>query len=154
MHRTLFILVLLAAASTGAAQEPKFTLSADGQKLLDMTNAERKKKDLPPLKANPTLFKVARAHAANMAKQGKMEHELDGKNPYERIKTAGYRFRVAAENIARSQQELDDVMKGWMNSKAHRDNILAPEFNEIGLGLAKGDNDTVYFAQVFATPLK
>ena len=39
-------------------------------------------------------------------------------------------------------------------SPAHRDNILAPEFNEIGLGLAKGDNDTVYFAQVFAMPLK
>src|SRR5882724_5331883 len=113
MYRTVFIIVLLALSSSSAAQEPKFKLSEDEQKLLDMTNAERKKKDLPPLKANPTLFQVARAHAANMAKQGKMEHILDGKNPYERIKTAGYKYRVAAENIARSQQELDDVMKGW-----------------------------------------
>ena len=154
MYRVIFLIILLAVASSGAAQEQKFKLSEEEQKLLDLTNAERKKKDLPPLKANPTLTKVARAHAANMAKQGKMEHILDGKNPYERIKEAGYKFRVAAENIARSQGDLDDVMKGWMNSKAHRENILAPEFTEIGLGLAKGDNDTVYFAQVFAMPLK
>src|SRR5437588_11960924 len=107
MRQIYFILILLALASGGAAQEPKFKLSDEEQKLLDLTNAERKKKDLPPLKANPTLTKVARAHAANMAKQGKMEHILDGKNPYERIKESGYKFRLAAENIARSQGDLD-----------------------------------------------
>ena len=156
MHRVLFIPVLLALtlAGGGAAQEPKFKLSAEEQKLLDLTNAERKKKDLPSLKANATLVQVARAHSANMAKQGKMEHKLDGKDPYERMKAAGYRFRAAAENIARSGEELEDVVKGWMNSKIHRENILTPELTEIGLGMAKADDGTVYYTQVFATPLK
>ena len=148
------LLSTVAAFLVAPALADELKLSEDEKAVIELTNAERKKADLPPLTPNPKLFAAARAHAANMAKQGKMEHILDGKNPYERIKEAGYKFRVAAENIARSQGDLDDVMKGWMNSKAHRENILAPEFTEIGLGLAKGDNDTVYFAQVFAMPLK
>src|SRR5207249_3044988 len=70
-------LALLCWSLAAAAQE-RFTMSGPEKKLLDLTNAEREKEKLPALRPSPLLFKVARAHAANMAKQGKMEHELDG----------------------------------------------------------------------------
>jgi uncharacterized protein YkwD len=52
-------------------------LSAGEQALIDLTNAERKKAELAPLKANPKLMEAARKHAENMAKQDKLEHVLD-----------------------------------------------------------------------------
>ena len=64
-----------------------------------MTNKARAKEKLPPLKLNSVLTKVARAHSANMAKQEKMEHELDGKNPSQRIKEAGYAASCTARRM-------------------------------------------------------
>src|SRR3954451_2607533 len=67
-----------------------FKLSADEQAVIDLTNAERKKADkcLEPLKMNPKLTEAARKHAANMAAQEKLEHELDGKTPSDRAEAA------------------------------------------------------------------
>src|SRR6266849_8990868 len=84
---------------------PKVELSEVEQAILDATNKEREKENLPPLKPNKILCEVARAHSANMAKQGKMEHELDGKTPADRVKAAGYIHAHMAENIAVSDGE-------------------------------------------------
>src|SRR5438132_14077986 len=75
-----------------AEDKPEVKLTDEEQKILDMTNKERADAKLPPLKVNMTLVKVARAHSANMAKQGKMEHELDGKSPSQRLLDAGYDY--------------------------------------------------------------
>jgi uncharacterized protein YkwD len=103
------------------------------------------------LKVNATLLKVARAHAANMAKQHKMEHILDDKNPSQRIEKAGYDFRSVGENIAAGEKgaTIDAIFKGWMESEKHRDNILSPKYDEIGLGLATDDKGETYYTQDF-----
>src|SRR5436309_7032417 len=85
---------------SGPARADKFELTKDEKKLLELTNKEREKKKLPALKPNALLFKAARAHSANMARQEKMEHVLDGKTPGQRAKAAGYRYDWIAENIA------------------------------------------------------
>jgi uncharacterized protein YkwD len=159
--------VLALAAALGAglraapAEEKKaeFKLSADEQTLLDLLNKARAKEKLPPLKPNPVLFKVARAHSANMAKQKKMAHELDGKKPPQRVDEAGYDYRFVAENVGVSESEgepvpLADVHEEWMKSKAHRKNILSPKFQEVGIGLGRNKDGQVYYTQVFATPRK
>ena len=151
----LFLLAFLTAARAEDAKEKtKLKLSEDEQQLLELTNAERKKADLQPLAPNPALFKAARDHSANMARQEKMAHELDGKNPYMRIKAAGYRYHYAGENVASGDVDLEDVVKGWMASPPHRKNILSPNFTEIGLGLATSEKREVYYTQVFASPRK
>src|SRR5262249_2860660 len=112
-------LAALAIGQEGAGLK----LSEEEQTLLDLTNAERKKENLPALRPSPLLFQVARGHSANMAKQGKMDHKLDGKTPYDRIKGAGYKYSLAGENIAVGEVPIERVMKSWMDSKVHRDNI-------------------------------
>src|SRR3954466_6653656 len=77
-------------AAPEKADKPKFELTREERTLIDLTNQERKKENLPPLRTSEALSKVARDHSANMAKQGKMEHVLDGKNPMQRIKASGY----------------------------------------------------------------
>jgi uncharacterized protein YkwD len=145
---------ILPLGSVTAQDKTRFMLTDEEQKLVDLVNQERKKHNLPPLKVSPVLCQVARAHSANMVKQGKMDHNLDGKSPYDRIKGAGYKYTLAGENLARGEVELEDVVKAWMNSKIHRENIAEEEYTETGVGIAKADKDRFYYTQVFANPRK
>jgi uncharacterized protein YkwD len=141
-----------ARVGAGGTDKTTFKMSVEEKELLDLTNQERKKADRKPLKPSPVLFKVARAHSANMAKQGKMAHVLDGKNPFQRLKAAGYPYYRAGENVGVGNVPLKGVMKGWMDSKLHRENILNPEFTEIGLGRVVDANGDAYYTQAFGRP--
>ncbi len=144
----------LAAGGGGKQKAPELKLSDAEKKLLELTNAERAKQKLPALKPNARLFAAARGHAANMAKLEKLEHKIDGLTPGGRAKKAGYRYAEIAENIAFGGVTMEDIMRGWMGSKIHRENILGGEFTEVGLGLATSANGEVYYTQVFARPLQ
>jgi uncharacterized protein YkwD len=157
--RTLAL--LLAAASFAASQDrPAPKLADDLKALLDLANKEREEKKLPALVESPLLTRIARAHAENMARQEKMEHVLDGKGVARRAEEAGYKYRVIGENLARARGEADlpapppaDIHAQWMKSKRHADNVLNPKFREAGLATARGKSGTIYYAQVFGTPL-
>jgi uncharacterized protein YkwD len=149
-------LILLAAGSMGRTEDPapRPGITDEEKQIVELTNKERAEEKLPPYKINATLCKVARAHSENMAKQGKMSHELDGKNPSKRLTESGYAWQKVGENIARGEDiPAEALMKGWMESQRHRDNILNKEFTEIGVGLVHKDKE-IYYTQVFARPLR
>jgi len=146
--------ILLALGADGQ-DPPKLQLSKEEQKLVELTNKEREKEKLPPLTPNALLFQAARAHSANMAGQRKMEHVLDGKTPAKRVEATGCDYNRMGENIAMSEGDfftLADIMKNWMNSEGHRNNILNPNFTEIGVGIARNEQGEIYYTQVFGTP--
>lgn len=148
----LVILFLLSCATCANAWPRDEKLSSEEQSLLDLTNRERRMKNLPALKVHPQLMKAAREHAVNMAKQQKLDHQLDGKDLANRLKALEYAFSEAGENIAHKPVTARLVMKKWMDSEDHRNNILSEEFVEIGLGMAKSEKGEYYWVQVFATP--
>jgi uncharacterized protein YkwD len=152
----LSLLMVLACAVTVLAHEDKpVELTKAEQTILDLTNKERAKEKLSPLVMNPILTRVARAHSANMVRKGEMKHDLDGKRPAQRVEEAGYDYKRVAENLAWTDGDtLENVMKGWMDSKGHRENILNPGFTEIGIGIARNDKGETYFTQEFAKPRK
>jgi uncharacterized protein YkwD len=155
--------ILGAAAVLGAcmlapvrgADAPDVKLSAAEQKILELTNKARAEKKLPPLALNDRLTEAARAHSANMGRQGKMEHVLDGRTPGQRIKATGYRYSVAGENIAWTDGNPPaSVFDDWMKSRRHRENILNPEYTEIGIGVVRTPQGEFYYTQDFARPKK
>lgn len=151
------VLALVGSAQQQAGdKEAPFKLSADEKKLIELTNAEREKEKLPPLKANPILTKLARAHSQNMAKQEKLDHDLDCKSPFDRLREAMYEYQRAGENVAQSgaPTSISDIMKLWLDSAPHRANILGEGYTEIGVGIAKNDKGDVYATQVFAKPFQ
>jgi uncharacterized protein YkwD len=158
---SLFFSIVIAANGQTPKVDPKkkdskkdaLKLSDEEKGVIDLTNAERKKADLPPLKANALLMEAARAHAANMAKQDKLAHELDGKQPADRVKDAGYKYGYVGENVAWNQKNPKDVLESWMNSEGHKANILKKEYTEIGVAMVKNEKGEPYWVQVFATPL-
>lgn len=149
----MWMCLLIGAAAMGDAK--KFEPTPDEIKLAVMTNAERKQKDVPPLKLSLSLCKVARAHSENMASQEKLDHVLDDKTPFDRLKAAGYRYFKAGENVGfENGGNLDMILKNWMESEGHRANILNPDYVEIGIGIARAKDGSRYYTQVFAKPRK
>ncbi len=160
MRHTCWLILLLAVgcrqmhSPRGAAPEPPpAALDTDAvQRVIDATNAERRRAGVPPLTPDPQLTAAADAHARNMARQNRMSHTLDGESASDRVKVAGYRYRTVGENIAWNQPTADTVVDDWMHSRGHRRNMLSGDFTQIGVAVATNRQGEPYWVQVFGTP--
>ena len=84
---------------------------------------------------NATLNAAASAHAQDMVDNGYLSHtNLDGMSPGDRATAAGYDWDFMAENIAQGFYSEGSVVQAWMDSQAHRDNMIDPRAAEFGLG--------------------
>jgi uncharacterized protein YkwD len=106
----------------------------------------------PPLLANAQLEEVASAHAKDMAQHQYLEHVgRDGSTPAQRISRIGYVWRAVGENIAAGQGSARDVVDDWLSSPGHCENIMNPDFVEMGAAFAvnMASRPVVYWAQEF-----
>lgn len=127
-------------------------LSAEEQQLLELVNRDRAAQKLPALKPNAKLTLIARAHAANMAKNGKLEHVLDGKNFDKRADEAGYEFEMINQLIVRGPAfNGKQAFELWNKNDGTRA-VYLDKFTETGIGAARDEKGVVYFTQVVATP--
>lgn len=118
--------------------------------ILKKVNIARREKGLKPLKINEELNKIAIVKAKDMAKDEKLSHNSKKFGmTFNLIKKEGIRYSAAAENIARWHDTPEFVAKRWLNSKGHRKNILNPDYDETGIGLAKDKNGKNYWVQLF-----
>lgn len=102
----------------------------------DIINQYRKDNGLKPLKLNAELTAAAKAHSRDLAKWDRISHYgSDGSNPWDRVKRAGYKARLAAENVGTGQVTFQEVMKGWKNSPGHNKNLLLGDAEHMGLAL-------------------
>jgi uncharacterized protein YkwD len=126
------------------------------QKLIELTNAERQKLGLGTLSENSSLNSAAAAKAANMFQENYWAHySPSGKDPWGFMKSAGYKFSVAGENLAKNFQNSDDVVVAWMASPTHRENIVNNKYQEIGIAVVNGvlnGEETTLVVQMFGTP--
>lgn len=129
----------------------RVSLSEAERLLIELTNAERASAGLPPLRASARLFEAARAHAANLARQDRLAHDLDGQTPADRVAAAGYAWSRVGENIGWNARTPKAAMTGWMGSPGHRANILTKEFAEIGVAVALNAKGEPYWVQVFGS---
>lgn len=126
--------------------------------LVSKTNGSRQSSNLFSLKESGLLDAAAKMKAEDMASKGYFAHTSpDGIDPWYWISKAGYKYSYAGENLAVNFSDSEDVIRAWLNSPAHRDNILNAHFTEIGIGIAKGmyeGRETIFVAQMFGNPAK
>ena len=145
--------VAVRAAGDAAARAGAAVISAT---VVDLTNVERARAGVAPLRANAQLMRAAQLQAEQMAALGRMAHVLDNgpyPGPQDRLAAAGYRWRAYAENIAYGQSGPEDVTESWMTSAGHRANMLNGTYTELGTGYAVDGRGRPYFVQVFGKPL-
>jgi len=132
------------------AQMPKGdedVMSSDAdfeRELVRLVNAERSKRRIKALQWDENLARAARYHANDMIIDGYFEHEsYDKKNgrlkqigdTFERInKFISKPIRGRSENIGVGQTTAAEMVKVWMSSSGHRNNILDKEAKYIGVG--------------------
>ncbi len=113
--------------------------------IMELTNQERwDNGQLPPLKRNSLLDSSSESHTANMATRNFFAHcDLDtGDSPFNRIVDAGYDYSYAGENLHAGSSTAAGAIDGWMSSSGHRENILRPEFRELGVGYVYDASDS------------
>lgn len=62
----------------------------------------------------------------------------------------GLAYRSSGENIAQGQQSAEEVVNDWMNSPAHRENILRAEFTTISVGVLGQGAQKVWVQEFFS----
>jgi uncharacterized protein YkwD len=123
------------------------------QALLDRVNRERVANGRKPLIWDHKAGDVARVHSRDMANRWYFSH-LDPQGRYvgERLRNAGIYWRWAGENIYMhkdGEETADSAVRGWMQSAGHRENILNANFTHTGVGIATGQDGTIYCTQVY-----
>ena len=105
-----------------------------------MLNDLREGKGRAPLQYSERLSLAAQLHANDMAQRTFFNHTgSDGSSVGDRARAVGYRWCLVAENIAKGQDSLNQVMREWAASRGHYRNMVHNKVTEFGIAWAQGD---------------
>jgi uncharacterized protein YkwD len=99
-----------------------------------LINQQRVSRRLPALRASRLLDHSAQDWTNAMVSSDVFSH---GTNFSSRISAAGYVWRTAGENIATGFQTPAGVVRAWMASTGHCQNILNPTYGNVGTGVSR-----------------
>lgn len=108
---------------------------ANAEQVLVLANQARAGQSVGLLKWDPALAAAALRHCQRMAVEGPIAHRYNGElDLTERAGQAGAHFSLIEENVAvgASAEEIHDA---WMHSPGHRDNLLNPQVNRVGVAV-------------------
>jgi uncharacterized protein YkwD len=105
--------------------------------LLLSTNRERLTHNQDAIRLNDQLSSAAQAKANDMVAKDYWSHTTpSGQEPWAFVKKSGYTYFAAGENLAYGFNDADQAISGWMNSPEHRANLLNPDYQDVGFGIA------------------
>lgn len=142
-----------AMSSAGQDGDQGFDSAAE-QEVLRLINSERARNGLAPLALDTRMGAVARAHCRLMAEHRSREHQYPGEaDLIDRVQASGIPVGRVGENVAMTVRrpsggEVAAFHGMMMNSPAHRRNILAPEYDSVGIG-ALWSGGTLYVTEDF-----
>ncbi len=158
LHRALQLLiavvVLIAASLIIVSPTITFAESTSQvSEVIRLVNVEREKAGLQPLVADVQLLTAATVRAKEAASL--FSHSRPNGTKWKTVfDDLGLTFYSQGENLAYGQRSAKAVVRAWMASPAHRNNILDSTFERIAVAQyrAKG---TPYWSLLFArsTPL-
>jgi uncharacterized protein YkwD len=121
----------------------------DPEAALTEVNAFRTKNGRKPVILDARLSRAAAMQSENQAARSWIGHYgPDGSKPKDRAARAGYRAKIASENVASGQKTFGDAMQSWEGSSGHRENLLRPEVTAIGVAMAKNESGRPYWTLV------
>ncbi len=109
------------------------------RELFDCTNEIRSEYGQPPLVINDQLKMASLAKMKDMEEYDYWAHQnpVTGKYPWEFVEESGYYYQTSGENLAFGFVDSGKVCEAWKNSKTHLDNIINPDYVEIGFAVEK-----------------
>ena len=128
----------------------KLTLLRENSlKVIELINAERVKAGLGAYAEAELLYAAASVRAAELEKLFS-HNRPDGSLCFTIYKDFNISSKARAENIASGQQSPEKVMEAWMKSDGHRNNILSPDYKNVGVGVYQDASGKLYWVQLFS----
>jgi uncharacterized protein YkwD len=144
-------LLLPIGAPWAAAADPGLALLESRLHLA--VNDFRREQHLVTLERLPELDAVARAHSEDMVRRGFFSHESpEGYTWVERLGHAGVSgFRMAGENVGQTNRADPnrEILEGWKQSPAHRENLMSRPMNATGIGIARAADGRLFYTQLY-----
>jgi len=144
------------AQASAQQQQHVVQITEEEQRFIDLANSERLLRGLNTLKLDPALVEAARKHSKEMAEKDYFDHI----SPTPGMRTAVDRYiaevkhrptwALVGENLFYCS--IIDVNRGHtclMDSRTHRDNILNPRFERIGVGVYIDEDGEFWVTQMF-----
>ncbi|AKM82389.1 TPA: CAP domain-containing protein [Candidatus Berkelbacteria bacterium] len=123
--------------------------------LTNLVNASRSQEGLSPLSNNAKLADAALKKAQDMFDNQYFSHNSpEGKTPWDFFKVSDYDYVYAGENLAIGYTDSNELHDAWMNSPTHRENIMNPNYREIGIAFLSGEyngENTTIVVQTFGS---
>lgn len=121
--------------------------------IIQLTNQQRAAAGLNTLTPNAKLMSAAQAKANNMFEEQYWDHYgPNGETPWMFISQAGYTYVYAGENLAKGFRTAEGVHEAWMASPTHKENIMSPNYKDIGVAVVEGTllgKETILVVQMF-----
>lgn len=162
-NSSIFVIILLLLAGTILVRgfqniSPDIlgiSYSITESDLFTQTNKARTDQGLAPLSQNAALSLAAKKKLQYMFEKNFWAHFApDGTSPWSFIKSSGYSYSYAGENLAKGFTNSQDIINAWLASPSHRENLLSANYREIGFAIQEGNlqgEDTVMVVQMFGS---
>jgi uncharacterized protein YkwD len=141
---TLVLSMIMAVVRLGSPEQlwgeqanSPSSFHADNQaQLLLLVNRDRAQHGLPALRLDDGLSRAAQTHSSEMAARHQLAHQFPGEPDLQRRIAAEsqLQFDLTGENVAYSEG-IEQAEEGFMHSPPHRQNLLTPAYNVVGLGI-------------------
>jgi hypothetical protein len=152
-----YISLSLLVALTGIFLMPKiaYLTIINKDSIINLSNQERLKNDCEPLTENKLLTQAAYEKGRAILDKQLFQHEIDDNKFSYWIKKAGYDYYFVGENLAIDFITAEGVVRAWMGSPSHKENIINESYSEIGVAVLDGffnGKNTILVVQIFGSP--
>lgn len=124
--------------------------------IVRLVNADRALNGLGSLRENDFLDQAAATKAADMSLKNYFAHvSPDGTTPWDFIRSTGYKYMAAGENLAIDFTSSEATEEAFMASPTHRANILNKLYTEVGVAVLSGTHEnspSIFVVQYFGKP--
>lgn len=147
LRSTLAIFALFSvvvSAPAAFARDQPWAGEQSRQAFVSDTNQARTNHDRHVYQVSSELTDVAQNWAEWMARHHTLKH-----NP--NLESQVHHWEDLGENVGSGGSE-PPIHRAFMNDSYHRDNILSPDYTQVGIGTARDDNGRLYVDEVFRRP--
>ena len=142
---------------TKATGCPTATMSGLALAMFNANNDQRTKNGEPALTANGCVIYIAQLRSDDMATRNYFSHTSpDSTGAFYLLDAYGVPHGWAGENLARNNysnnQTVAVAIHDLMASPGHRDNLLSPNYTQMGVGFANDGTGMKYFTMIFIGP--
>lgn len=110
-----------------------YTFTAAERGFTANMNDERRQRGIGTMKLDPELSRAAMKHTREMIRSKTLKHTTTSQ-----LSRRVTNWVTLGENVGVGS-EVDSLHSAFMNSPAHKDNILYSTFNNVGVGAANAD---------------